>query len=357
MDPFTYFPHHICDQILEYLKLSDLKQASLVSWQWYEYIGNSKNCMKNVIANYSEQTFNDMDAFIKSKRIYQKLHFWIKNPSRQQMKDFRTIVKKWSNTLRYIGTMNDVIEMDVDLPNLKELLLYNERRDELPFYENGILSKAINIEKLSIHSDSRDANFRLTNPFVDLLGRMHKLKSLEICDARLLMHMNAENCQFQLDEFYFSLPVWVEEHWLQHEIIHNFLLIHKSTLKIIKYLEVSFEHLEFLLTEFPMLHTLMSNIPEANHLVRYRKNVNIKSFHFISRTVGCENISYKILWEMCPNIQTFIISALRSIDINLDQLIPNLKSLTKIGYHFATLNSTEYYAKKYPRIVYVHHSD
>ncbi|KAL7010502.1 hypothetical protein ACKWTF_010445 [Chironomus riparius] len=94
-DPLEYFPYEISEKILLYLPVKNLMRVSAVNSLWYDFIGQSKNLMKNVKVKMQRKAINPT---LTSTRNYETLE--INNMDGCMDAIFEQLKsRKWSNII------------------------------------------------------------------------------------------------------------------------------------------------------------------------------------------------------------------------------------------------------------------
>ncbi|CAG9797643.1 unnamed protein product [Chironomus riparius] len=262
MDFLSLFPSEISDLILGELYSEDMLNASLVSKHWYNYIANSKRCMKSVAIYYKGKLDQDINPLLNSCRQYQYMRFicdeneFIKHRRIENI--FRLILNKFSDSIVSLQTSHDTKRV-----SLKKLMFFSmSYRRYAVIYPNGILSTSKIIERLVIKCQLENKSIEVMKK---LLQNMTELKILG-------------------GTFYYFMPNWQD--WFNHQFslkevtnypprtyINEFLLEHRSTIEKVRI--KSTENLEFMLTSFPRLHTIVieSLTTELSHDFPFNETV------------------------------------------------------------------------------------
>ncbi|KAL7048672.1 hypothetical protein ACKWTF_003441 [Chironomus riparius] len=248
-DPFKIFPEEICDEILAYLNVENIKEASLVSKHWYNMIGRSKSCMYKLCLKPTESYRNHefFMSILNSTRMYQNMEMFDRfnkvMSNTKYLRLMREVVAKLASTLVSLKLSNDLI-IKVDLPKLKELEFDAYNYSTL-IAANGLLTKAKGLEKLTVNCWNIDK--KSLKYLRNFLVENDSLKMLKNYDNRLFHGLNSSNVKFRLQEFFtgFKIPLPFE-----------FFKVHSDSLKITKSTPTR-DSITFFMTNFSQLHTLI----------------------------------------------------------------------------------------------------
>ncbi|KAL7048534.1 hypothetical protein ACKWTF_003377 [Chironomus riparius] len=269
MDPLQILHEELREEILSYLVVRDIKQASLVSKDWYNIIGKSKLCMEKLcIKKYGG--FETYESILNSNRQYQKLTL-LSNQSELKkntkfLRVLRYIVEKFSESLQFLRISQD-LKLKVNLTKLKELQFDLERHYYGYFVNlitsNGIITKAKHLKKLSIKYENLDD--KSLKYIKDALKKNESLKVLEIKDINIIRELNQDDMKFKLDEIHLNrFPI-------KHKsTIQQFLSTQMSSLQVIQS-PFDKQHFIYSITKFPKLHTLIL-IPSWYEYNDYNRN-------------------------------------------------------------------------------------
>jgi hypothetical protein len=247
-DPLKIFPEEICDEILSYLNVQDIKEASLVTKQWYNIIGRSKTCMNKLCLKPKEshQNHEFFKSILDSTRMYQNMEMVdrynkVMNNTKY-LRMMREVVTKLAPMLVSLKLSNDLI-IKVDIPRLKELEFVAYNYSSL-IAANGLLTKTKRLEKLTVNCGYIDQ--KSMKYLRNYLLENDSIKVLKIEDNRLFHGLNSSNVKFRLDEFItdFRQPIPFE-----------FIKVHSDSLKITKS-TFGRDSITFFMTNFSQLHTL-----------------------------------------------------------------------------------------------------
>jgi len=335
MDPFMILPEEVCDEILSYLNVRDIKEASLVTKHWYSLIGRTKSCMEKLCLKPkdSHENLEFLESILNSTRIYQNLemvyYYFDVKKNTKYLRLVRDVVTKFAESLVSLKISNDLI-IKQELPKLRELNLCGYNYKSL-IAANGLLTKTRGLEKLEVkinHLDEKSMKYLRR-----FLMENDSLKVLKIEDTRIIQGLNSDNIKFKLDEFktrgfygfYMNLQEFVD-----------FLSAHKSTLKVTK-CELSTDYLSFLMSNFPQLHTLILKC-EGKDIPNYPYNATIT------------NVKIEVSpYEFCYFGSRFTLHI-----VDFIQKLQNLENI-EIGYInseilHALFNSRTLKTVKYPKL-------
>jgi len=335
MDPFLILPEEICDEILSYLKVRDIKEASLVTKHWYTLIGRTKSCMKKLCLKpkNSHENLEFFESILGSTRIYQNLEMVDRyNDVKKNTKYFRLmrdVVTKFADTLVSLKISNDLI-IKVDLPKLRQMNFCGLNY----IATNGLLTKGNGLENLKVDCWSIDEkSLKYLRRF---LMENDSLKVLNIKNRRVFEGLNSDNIKFKLD-------VFKPPRYLGPGELLDFMSAHKSTLKVTKCV-LSTDCVTLLMSNFPQLHTLTLKCRgRIFDIPNYPFNATIK----IVKLTVCPHEVHELGYS--PHIVDFIqkLQNLQTIEIgyiNSDILHALLNSRTlktvKYSLKYRNLNVT-----------------
>jgi hypothetical protein len=279
MDSLTIYPEDVWTEVFSYLGTRDLLRASLVSKDWYRMIARSPRCMKkfNLGKSYNMDYY---ESLLYSSRLYQNLSLmclYDDSNIGEYPKVANAILEKFSNSLTSIKISHDV-EVQSDFPNLKSLNFYFYKSSIVP---NGLLTKAKHLTYLNVNGFNLDATSEicLRNFFMETSS----LKVLKMRDCRPMIDTDLKDSKLRIEEFYFS-QYWDLEHSFRNLLnISNFFMAQSSSLKIV---ECAFSHdiVQFFMSNFPNLHTLIVKTRDSNIIGypehEYPINMSIKNLIF-----------------------------------------------------------------------------
>ena len=245
-------PEEICDGILAYFNVQDIKETSIVSKQWYNTIGRSKSCMKKLYLKPKEshQNHEFFKSILDSNRMYQNLEMVDRynevKKNTKYLRLMRDVVTKLAPTLVNLKISSDLI-IKIDLPKLK-VLEFDARGFKILIAINGLLTKTKGLDKLTVDCENIDQkSIKYLRIF---LMENESLKVLNIDDNRLFQGLNATNIKFRLDEFYTDY---------RPPIPFDFFKVHSDSLKVTK-TTLARDSIKFFMTNFSQLHTLTIEI-------------------------------------------------------------------------------------------------
>jgi hypothetical protein len=218
MDLLKILPEEIRDEIFSKLTVQDIKEASLVSKDWYNIIGQSKLCMEKLYLTKYE-TFEVFDSILNSNRHYQNITFLATYSELKKNTKFlrvlSDIVEKFSTSLICLKISHD-LKLKVDLPKLKELqfLMWEYELNTVNLIvSNGLITKAKNLKKLLIRYQKLDN--KSLKYLKDALMENESLKIMKIFAVNIIKELNQDDMKLKLEEFYFyQFYFWI--HKLQH---------------------------------------------------------------------------------------------------------------------------------------------
>lgn len=300
MDFLTLFPGEISEIILGFLPKSAVRNASLVSKNWYNCIANSKKCMSKITLCYTGQLDDkEINAILNSNRRYQNIRFLCNQDEftkkRRIENVYRLILNKFSDSITCLQTSNDTKR--VNLPKLKYFGIRISSHLRGTIHPNGILSSSSHIiERLDIRCPLDEKSIEVVK---NILQNMTNLKSLTGAFYVSLQNWKSWfNRQFSLKEV--SNPMRAN--------INEFLLEHAQTLEIIRLTSV--QSLAFLLSNFPRLNTLYFESLTIQLTVDYPLNETVTTLIIATPSNGNLNYSIKRLLSKLKNLKVIKILSL-----------------------------------------------
>ncbi|KAL7049491.1 hypothetical protein ACKWTF_003721 [Chironomus riparius] len=339
MDLLSALPEDIFTEVSTNLSAKDVLTASLVSKGWYEMFGQSKKCMDKISARYSNSNCkNDFSSFLKSGRMYQNLIIGFHQSRIKESGvevNIREILKKFSKSIVTLETSHD-FQRICDLPALKELTFKNflflrNKRFANYFTKNGLLTKSTDLKKLDIRCGELD--IRSQKLLVESIKNMNKLKSLTVNQLDVLQQLQATDFYFKLEEL--DLTGYRHSFWTKIDKIYDFLIIHRSSLKVVRVDKLRLEDIVFFLSEFPKLHTF-----HIRHISNHSKNLNVNmpsntalKKMIIACSVQSSNMRQKLseMLVYCQNLKELKVHLLHIRFINV---LPACTLLRKVEYCF-----------------------
>lgn len=293
------FPTEISDIILSYLSKSDILQASLVSKQWYNIIGQSKKCMSKVVLYYKGQLDQDINTVLNSHRRYQNILFMCSQDEfikkRRIENVFRLILNKFSDSITCLQTSHDTKR--VSLPKLKKVSIRLNSRYRAVIHPNGILSTSQIIERLDLRCILDDKSNEIMKNF---LQSMKNLKSLTG-----FLYYVLYNWRSWFDRQFCLKDVCYQPF---RGFINEFLLQHTSTIEKVRL--SSAENLTFFLTSFPHLHTLCFEQFNTTLTMDYPLNETVTTLTISNTISGSLNYSIIRLLSKLKNLKNLKILSL-----------------------------------------------
>jgi len=283
-------PEEICDEILSYLNVRDIKEASLVTKHWHTLIGRSKSCMEKLCLKPkdSHENLEFLNSILDSTRIYQNLEMVDLNndimKNTKYLRLMRDVVTNLADTLVSLKISNDLI-IKQDLPKLRELEFCGSNYNRL-FAANGLLTRAKGLENLKVkisYIDEKSLKY-----LKSFLMENDSLKVLEIRDSRGFEGLSSDNIKFKLDVFEPDNFFGLFGHLIKSL---DFLSAHKSTLKVTKCVFTT-DCFISLVSNFTQLHTLtLECYSTIKNDLNYPfnatiKNVNLKVNQYQVRDLG-----------------------------------------------------------------------
>ena len=247
-------PEEVRDEILSYLNVRDIKDASLVSKHWYNVIGKSKVCMEKLCLKLEDSNLECVTSILSSPRMYQNMNCECYSKIYRNTKYLRTIreiVTKFAESLVSMKTSYD-FKINVDLPKLKELAYTTLWSDESLIAINGLLTKTKGLENLSVRSSHIDK--KSMKYLRDFLMKNTTLKVLKIDNAQIIEGLNDNNLKFKLEEFHTQSNYgFYKSEGLT--VNQDFFVAHSSSLNIAE-CALTGNDVAFFMSNFPKLHTL-----------------------------------------------------------------------------------------------------
>lgn len=313
-------PEEISDEILSYLNVCDIKEASLVTKHWYTLIGRTKSCMEKLCLK-PKKSYENLEFFeniLDSTRMYQKLDMTDRyndiKKNTKYLRLMRDVVTKFAETLVSLKISNDLIIKE-DLPKLRKLEFDSSYYKTL-IAPNGLLTKTKGLDKLTLDfwlNDEKSLKYLRM-----YLTQNDSLKVLKLFDNRLFKGLSSDNVRCRLEELNINF---------EDPVPYEFLRAHASSLQVA---ECSFDEnvIQFFMTTFPKLHTLTVRVywyhSKSNEL---SFNTSIKklwikisslTYHF-----GAANPINELIQKV-QNLEEFEIDTLNS------QLLPTLFNCQKL---------------------------
>lgn len=340
MDLLSALPEDVFSKIAKYLKGKDVLRASMVNKTWYQMFGQSRECMKKIVLKYTNfNCKNNINVLMKSTRNYQNMIIefgLIRIKESGGEVKARAVLNKFSKTLVTLVTSHD-FQRICELPRLEELefknySFYSSRRFSNYFCRTGLLTKCLNLKKLDIRFGQLTSNSKKV--IVESVKVMHKLKTLTVNHLDVIEQLQATDYKFRLEEI--DIFGYRQYFWNKIDSIHEFLRVHRYSLKVVRIDKVRLNDLAMLLSEFPKMHTLhirdISRRPKDPEKVQIPKNTSIRKL-IIACAVPSPEVRVKVsdMLVYCQNLKELKIHLLHVRFINT---FPCCQLLTKVEFCF-----------------------
>ncbi|CAO1355428.1 unnamed protein product [Diamesa serratosioi] len=270
MNPLTALNAEIIEDIFRYLSAKDLLKSSLVSKSWYDFIADSKKCMKKIKIKISNERFLldknsfGIDCVKKSKRRYENMMMYqifqskltndsfaiLSNPGRQwkrikmqeidlsSRENFQIVMENAQNYVEILHLEQFKFkDSDVNTstqcytcPKLKELTLISCQ------FFNDIFINTNSLTTLNLTSNYGLVKATTVDAFQKLFSHNQHLKILCLCGnitTQIFCDDISKNITFQLKEFKVSNYISDKFH-NRAEVENNFNLFLKTQIKLEK---------------------------------------------------------------------------------------------------------------------------